>query len=159
MSIVILFALAVAVPAVSPSVDQFDTKHTNKSLFSGDVMVFVGGDTHETGQLIFQWNRALRAALPKGTRVLGVANLSRLPFFVPKSAVKSGAREKNPKTPVLMDWDGVAFKQLGFRGGIIEVRVYNSAGDLVGNVTGSATETRTKMVLDLVAKAGKSTSK
>jgi hypothetical protein len=102
---------------------------------------------------MYAWEQTLRARVPEGTRIFGLSNLKKLPFFVPKSAVRRDLAEQLPRTPVLMDWKGKVYPNLGFpAGAVISVGVFSASGERLGLVTGEPTEPRLAKVLALLSR-------
>ena len=117
----VLVAFGVAVPASAADDfaldDQLGRTHTRASVFAGEQTVIVAGAQRKTPDAMSAWVDALRPRLPEGSRLYGLSNLKKLPFFVPKGSVKRTLAEKLPATPVLLDWKGKIYPRLGFPDG------------------------------------------
>ncbi len=123
--------------------DQFERTHRRADIFSGSPVVIVAGAQRRTPEAMSAWERALRDSAPGGTRIIGLSNLKKLPFFVPKSAVRRNLAEMLPKTPVLMDWKGRVYAELGFpAGAVASVGVFDAEGERLGLITGELTDGR-----------------
>jgi hypothetical protein len=133
--------------------DQFERTHRRADIFDDGPVVIIAGAQRKTPDAMQAWEQTLRARVPEGTRIFGLSNLKKLPFFVPKSAVRRNLAEQLPKTPVLMDWKGKVYPNLGFPGGaVVSVGVFGASGELRGMVTGERTETRLTEVLTLLSR-------
>ena len=89
--------------------------------------------------------------VPEGTRIIGLSNLKRLPFFVPKGVVTKGLAEQLPNIPVLCDWKGRVYADLGFpAGAVISVGVFGPLATRLGIVTGEHAESRLSEVVALL---------
>jgi len=97
------------------------------------------------------WEHALRTRVPEGTRIIGLSNLKRLPFFVPKGVVTKGLAKQLPNIPVLCDWKGRVYADLGFpAGAVISVGVFGAAGERLGIIPGEQTESGLAEVMALL---------
>ena len=132
--------------------DQFQRTHRRDDVFATGPVVIIGGAQRKTPDAMQAWERALRASIPKGIRVFGLSNLRKLPFFVPKGAVRRNLAEMMPKTPVLMDWKGKVYPELGFPdGAVVSVGVFTASGERLGLVTGEKNESRLAEVAALLS--------
>jgi hypothetical protein len=133
--------------------DQFGRSHRRGDVFGDSPVVIIAGAQRKTPDAMQAWDRALRERLTDGAPVYGLSNLKKLPFFVPKGAVRRNLAELLPKTPVLMDWKGAVYPGLGFPdGATVSVGVFEANGKRVGIVTGEANDARVAEVLKLVAR-------
>lgn len=133
--------------------DQFERPHRRGDVFRDGLVVIIAGAQRKTPDAMQAWDRALRERSADGLRIYGLSNLKKLPFFVPKGAVRRNLRELLPKTPVLMDWKGTVYPGLGFAdGATVSVGVFEANGGRVGIVTGEANGDRVTEVLELVAR-------
>ncbi|MGB5547082.1 MAG: hypothetical protein WCB63_14180 [Polyangiales bacterium] len=133
--------------------DQFERTHARTDLFKDDPVVIVAGAQRKTPDAMQAWDRALRARAPEGTRVFGLSNLKKLPFFVPKSGVRKNLAEMLPKTPVLLDWKGKVYPTLGFPAdALIAVGVFSAKGERIGLVNGEPNESRLAKVMTLLSR-------
>jgi len=131
--------------------DQFERTHRRADVFRHGPVVIVAGAQRKTPDAMQAWDHALRSLVPEGTRVLGLSNLKRLPFFVPKSAVRNNLAAQLPDTPVLMDWKGRLYPELGFpAGATVSVGVFGPTGERLGIITGEPTEPRLAAVAELL---------
>ena len=133
--------------------DQFQRTHRRVDIFQEGPVVIIAGAQRKTPDAMRAWERALHATVPEGTRIFGLSNLKKLPFFVPKNSVRKNLAEMLPKTPVLMDWKGRVYPDLGFpKDAVISVGVFSSSGELLGLVTGEQTEGRRAEVAALLSR-------
>lgn len=133
--------------------DQFERAHQRADVFKGGPVVIVAGAQRKTPDAMQAWDRALRTHLPEGTPIFGLSNLKKLPFFVPKSGVRKNLAEMLPKTPVLLDWKGRVYSDLGFAAGaVISVAVFSASGERLGLVTGELNQNRLADVVELLSR-------
>lgn len=153
--LLVAFVIAMPVSAATDFAldDQFGRKHTRASLFAGRPVVIVAGAQRKTPDAMSAWVSALRPRLPEGGLLVGLSNLKKLPFFVPKGSVKRTLADKLPATPVLLDWKGKVYPSLGFPdGATAAVAVFDGTGKRVGLVTGEVDEARALEVLELLSR-------
>jgi hypothetical protein len=132
--------------------DQFGRTHRQADVFGDGPVVILAGAQRQAPEAMRVWERALRPRAPDGTRIVGLSNLKRLPFFVPKGVVTKGLAEQLPSVPVLCDWKGRAYAELGFpAGATISVGVFGATGERLGIVTGEQTETRLTEIVQLLS--------
>jgi hypothetical protein len=133
--------------------DQFGRSHRRSEVFQDGPVVIIAGAQRKTPDAMQAWDLALRGSSADGFRIYGLSNLKKLPFFVPKRAVRRNLAELLPKTPVLMDWKGAVYPGLGFpSGATVSVAVFEANGERLGLVTGEANDARVAEVLKLVAR-------
>jgi len=133
--------------------DQFERTHRRADVFGDGPVVIIAGAQRKTPDAMQVWAKALRARAGDGTRIYGLSNLKKLPFFVPKSAVRKDLAKQLPRTPVLLDWKGKVYPELGFPpGAVISVGVYSSSGEPLGMVTGEQTTRRLDEVMGLLSR-------
>ncbi|MBW2375994.1 MAG: hypothetical protein JRF55_08350 [Deltaproteobacteria bacterium] len=133
--------------------DQFGRTHRQGEIFGDGPVVILAGAQRKAPDAMQVWERTLRTRVPEGTRIIGLSNLERLPFFVPKGVVKKGLAEQLPNVPVLCDWKGRVYSDLGFPAGVvISIGVFHDAGQRLGLVTGEHTETRLAEVVALLSR-------
>jgi len=133
--------LAHAGPPTFVLEDQWERKLDQSAIFRGKV-ILLGGDQRRTGDRIGEWAKQL-----DGLFVFGIANLAALPFFVPKSSVRSNLIQVAPKTSVLLDWKGSVYALLGFpKEQEIVVQVHGVDGAILSRVIGSVTNDRVAAV-------------
>lgn len=131
--------------------DQFERPHRRADVFKDGPVVIIAGAQRKTPDSMQSWERTLRSQAPAGTRIYGLSNLKKLPFFVPKGAVRKDLQEKLPKTPVLCDWKGKVYADLGFpKDATIAVGVFADTGERLGIVAGEQTPARVGDVLRLI---------
>jgi len=131
--------------------DQFGRAHRQAEVFGDGPVVVLAGAQRQAPDAMRRWEHALRARVPEGTRIIGLSNLKRLPFFVPKGVVTKGLAEQLPNIPVLCDWKGQVYADLGFpAGAVISVGVFSPSGDGLGIVTGELAESRLSEVVALL---------
>ncbi len=138
-----------------PLEDQFLKKHTWQSLFSGKTLIIIGGDQRKTAEYSKAWKAGLDPVLGQRVRIIGLANLDGVPFFVSNNSIRESLRESVPALPVLCDWDGKAFEALGMTPDTITVLVFRKNGTLAGRVTGLVTAAGVTRVQALVETAEK----
>ena len=131
--------------------DQFGTKHSRADIFAGRPVVMMVGMARKTPDAMEAWDKALRSKAPSSARIIGFSNLDEVPFFVPKSSIIKTLQKQLPKTPVLCDWDGKIYRQLGFPdGATIAIAVFDADGRRLGIVNGAVNDARMKEVLSLL---------
>jgi hypothetical protein len=91
--------------------DQNEKPWTGAQVFAGGPVLVIGGAKRRTTEFTKAWVEALRGT--STTPVFGIANLSGLPFFIPRGSVRKTMRELLPSTPVLCDYDGQVSRTLG----------------------------------------------
>ena len=131
--------------------DQFGKKHRRADVFAGRPVLMMVGMARKTPDAMEAWDKALRSKAPSSARVIGFSNLDEVPFFVPKSSITKTLQNRFPNTPVLCDWDGTIYRQLGFPdGATIAIAVFDANGGRLGIVNGTVSEARMKEVLSLL---------
>ncbi len=131
--------------------DQFERPHSRSKVFDDGPVLILAGAQRETPDAMSRWEPALRSALPAGAGFYGLSNLKRLPFFVPKGAVRKTLREQLPNVPVLCDWKGKLYSALGFPAeATLVVGVFSGSGERLGTVTGEPTADAIREVLALM---------
>ena len=153
--LVILITEILAAKTGFPLEDQFMKRHTWQSLFSGKTLIIIGGDQRKTAEYSKAWKARLDPVLGQRVRIIGLANLDGVPFFVSNNSIRESLRESVPALPVLCDWDGKAFEALGMTPGTITVMVYGKTGTLAGRITGLVSATGVARVKALVDTAEK----
>ena len=133
--------------------DQFGRTHRQADIFGDGPVVILAGAQRQAPDAMQAWEHALRTRVPEGTRIVGLSNLKRLPFFVPKGMVTKGLAEQLPNVPILCDWKGRVYPSLGFpAGAVVSVGVFSGSGERLGLVTGEQTEPRLAEVLALLSR-------
>jgi len=133
--------------------DQFERTHRRAEIFRDGPVVIIAGAQRKTPDAMQAWARALLGELPNGTRVFGLSNMKKLPFFVPKGSVRRNLAEMLPQTPVLMDWKGKVYPALGFpSGAVVSVGAFDASGERLGLVVGDVTERRLREVVGLLSR-------
>jgi len=133
--------------------DQFGRTHHQADVFGDGPVVILAGAQRKAPDAMQVWERALRTRVPEGTRIVGLSNLKRLPFFVPKGLVTKGLAEQLPNVPILCDWKGRVYSELGFpAGAVISVGVFSASGERSGIATGEHTESRLAEILALLSR-------
>ena len=99
--------------------DQFGRTHREAEVFGDGPVVVLAGAQRQAPDAMRRWEHALRTRVPEGTRIIGLSNFKRLPFFVPKGVVTKGLAEQLPNIPVLCDWKGEVYVDLGFPAGAV----------------------------------------
>ena len=138
--------------------DQFGRTHRQADVFGDGPVVILAGAQRQAPDEMRAWEHALHNRVPEGTRIVGLSNLERLPFFVPKGVVTKGLANQLPSVPVLCDWKGQVYADLGFpAGATISVGVFGASGEPLGVVTGEHTDTRLAQILELLPRETLST--
>lgn len=153
-SIIVPLMLATAAVAAGDFAldDQFGRTHRRVDVFKDGPVVILAGSQRKTPEAMQAWERALRSRLPEGARVFGLSNLKRIPFFVPKGAVRKNLAELLPNTAVLFDWKGKLYPALGFPAeAVIAAGAFSASGERLGIVTGEVSDGRVEDVLGLVS--------
>ncbi|MBW1761899.1 MAG: hypothetical protein JRG67_12470 [Deltaproteobacteria bacterium] len=133
--------------------DQFGRTHRQADVFGDGPVVILAGAQRQAPDAMRAWEQALRARVPEGTRIVGLSNLERLPFFVPKGVVTKGLAQQLPNVPVLCDWKGRVHADLGFpAGATISVGVFSVSGERLGIITGEQTEPRLAEIVQLLSR-------
>jgi len=133
--------------------DQFDRAFARGDVFKDAPVVIIAGAQRDTPDAMEAWDKALRGRLPEGTRVFGLSNLKKIPFFVPKGSVKRTLAKRLPNTSVLLDWKGKVYPGLGFADdATIAVGVFGPAGAPLGIVDGESNDQRLAEVLALTSR-------
>ena len=131
--------------------DQFGRTHRQTDVFGDGPVIILAGAQRQAPDAMRAWEDALRAGVPEGTRIIGLSNFERLPFFVPKGMVTKGLAEQLPDIPVLCDWKGRVYAELGFPAGVVvSVGVFGATGERFGIVTGEQTDSRLAEILGLL---------
>lgn len=110
---------AEAVPAELALADQFGTiAAVGAATASGRWIIAYSGE-RDAGALLAAWVRELLAVSAEradggDVGIVAAADLSGVPFFVPKSAIVRQLAEEYPDLPLLLDWKGALGKPLGF---------------------------------------------
>jgi hypothetical protein len=142
----VAFILALAggaVPAVAAPLPQGGTMLEDQlgnridagpALLAGHTVIVVSNERDASASL-GAWHRALADRLPTGTRVVLVADLRALPFFVPRASVATSLRKDHPQVPILLDWKGAlaAAFDVGRAGVAVE---HWQGGQRINRVTG-----------------------
>ena len=131
--------------------DQFGRTHREAEVFGDGPVVVLAGAQRQAPDAMRRWEHALRTRVPEGTRIIGLSNFKRLPFFVPKGVVTKGLAEQLPNIPVLCDWKGQVYVDLGFpAGAVISVGVFGAAGERLGIIPGEQTKSGLAEVIALL---------
>ena len=132
------FAQASAAPPMGTMLeDQFgNSVDVGRAMRSGRTILAVS-DEREAGDRLSEWSSRLRSDAPAGVVVLFVADLSAVPFFVPKSAIIKQLREDYPGLAIMLDWKGVVAKAVAL-GKLKNVAEAWSGGLRVARVEGPA---------------------
>ena len=94
------------VPAATVLSDQFGVEHRIGDIASRGAVVFVCSSERKSPEYLASWAAFLRDALPAEVPVILAADLSGLPFFVPRAMVIANLGAKYPRLPILLDWKG-----------------------------------------------------
>jgi hypothetical protein len=134
-----------------PLDDQHGRTHSRSEVFGDAPVVILAGAQRATPDAMQAWERVLRPRLPDGVRILGLSNLGRLPFFVPKGMITKGLASQLPNVAVLCDWKGKAYRSLGFpEGAVVAVGVFGASGERLGFVSAEASAESAGQVLALL---------
>lgn len=130
------YAQASALPPVGTVLeDQFGNGvDVGLAMRSGKTILAVS-DERDAGDRLSEWSLRLRSDAPPGVQVLFVADLSAVPFFVPRSAIVKQLREDYAGFPILLDWKGVVAKAVSL-GKLKNVAESWSGGRKVARVEG-----------------------
>jgi hypothetical protein len=94
------------VPAAMVLTDQFGVEHRIGDIASRGAVVIVCSSERKSPEYLASWAAFLREALPGEASVMLAADLSGLPFFVPRAMVIANLGAKYPELPILLDWKG-----------------------------------------------------
>ena len=130
--ILALVLLLSSAPPVLRLSDQHEVEHDLAPLMAGPT-VLIAGSERKTGEAIRDWLRLMPSR--PGLRVLGLADLDAVPFFVPRSSIRSGLVELVPRASILCDYDGEVAEALGLTPGSSTAHVLY-AGRIVARVAG-----------------------
>jgi hypothetical protein len=147
----LLPAFSAAVPPFQLE-DQFEKPHTERELFGGAPTLLVAGDQRKTGDHIKAWAAALRASPAGQVRLVGLANLDGVPFFVPNSSIRSSLRETCPDITVLCDWKGELYEKLALPEDSVSVSLFDAKGSLVRRIVGEVEPARVALVAEEVTR-------
>jgi len=101
--------------------DQFGNElDIGKVLASPSVLLLHSDERDAAEQLKY-----LSQLVGPGVQIVAVADLSALPFFVPKKAVTESLKKDEPGLPIMLDWKGEIKKSQKLKDGNI-ARVYKS---------------------------------
>ncbi len=113
--------------------DQFGTELKLGELAAGSPIIIVYSAERDAAEYLSAWQEAIKALMPAGTRLIAAADLSAVPFFVPKGAITKQLAADYPSLPILLDWKGALSKALApgkdkavaafYRGGSLILRV------------------------------------
>jgi len=148
MFLALALLLSSAPPALRLS-DQHEVEHDLKPLLAGPT-VLIAGSERKTGEAIRDWLRLMPSR--PGLRVLGLADLDAVPFFVPRSSIRSGLVELVPRAPILCDCDGEVAEALGLTPGSSTAHVLFE-GRIVARVAGPPSAASVAAVLARVRTA------
>ena len=149
--VLVLLASGVSAAVAFELDDQFGKKHSQADIFAGRPVIMMAGMARKTPDAMEAWDKALRGKAPSSARVIGFSNLDEVPFFVPKSSIIKTLMKQFPKTPILCDWDGKIYRQLGFPdGATIAIGVFDADGKCLGIVSGEVTDARMQEVFSLL---------
>jgi hypothetical protein len=112
--------------------DQFDRVHSEAELHSRPVLLLCGD--REGSRYLGSWRDTLRDSLrsedrPTEVRILEVADLRGVPFFVKGRVKKKFPREK--EAWVLLDWKGLFARTYSFQEDRLNIALFDAAGRLV----------------------------
>jgi hypothetical protein len=133
--------------------DQFRKVHRIPALFDGRPLVFIAGDQRKTDVYIKEWHSALKERFADTVLIIGLADLNKVPFFVPNSSVRNAMAADLPGITVLCDWDGAVFRSMGFRKDSLTVRVYTAQKRQVGDVNGPVNAALLDRAVTLISSA------
>jgi hypothetical protein len=113
--------------------DQFGAELRLGELAAAATLIIAYSAERDAADYLYAWHEAIKAVLPAGTRLIAAADLSAVPFFVPKGAIIKQLAADYPGLPILLDWKGALSKALAlgkdkavvalYRGGSVLVRV------------------------------------
>ncbi|HOX91926.1 MAG TPA: hypothetical protein PLC54_03325 [Spirochaetales bacterium] len=128
-------------PAGTVLEDQFGLSVDVSAAMAGGKLVLALSAERDAADRLTEWSIALAGKLPAGARLLLVANLSGVPFFVPKSSIIKQLKEDYPTLSVILDWKGVLAKALGM-GKLKNLAEAWSAGKRLARAEGTADAAR-----------------
>lgn len=108
-------------------------------LAAGATLIVAYSAERDAAAYLSAWRDAIAPRLPPGARLVAAANLSAVPFFVPKAAIIKQLASDYPSLPILLDWKGSLAKALAPGKDKAVVALYK-AGALVLKVRGTASE-------------------
>jgi len=94
------------VPKATVLPDQFGVDHRIGDIASQGAVVIVYSSDRKSPEYLASWASSLRDTLPQGVAVILAADMSGLPFFVPRAKVIANLGAKYPGLPILLDWKG-----------------------------------------------------
>lgn len=118
---IVLVAVASVVFAEPLLQDQFGNELDIGKVLSQGSVVLLHSDERDATELL----KYLSELVGSGVRVIAVADLSALPFFVPKKAVVESLKKDEPTLPIFLDFKGLLKKKEGFSSGSL-ARVYKA---------------------------------
>jgi hypothetical protein len=132
--VIIVLTLAACIAEGGPSLinakapefslrDQYDQSFSLQS-FAGHPVVLLASDKggHDQNH---QWLALLKEKYGRKIRIVGVADVRTVPFFL-KGVVRSDFKKEEGS--VLMDWDGVVFTSYGLAPGVANVVLIDGSG-------------------------------
>jgi len=131
---IVLCSIIVAPLSAQTLEDQFGKSRDIGAELSTGNLILVWSDRRDAPADLAAWCKALEEAAP-GTKLVAVADLKSVPFFVSKSTIIKGVVQDEPTRSFVLDWKGEISARLGFeRGGPVVL--------IIG--PGSVIRTRTK---------------
>jgi cytochrome oxidase Cu insertion factor (SCO1/SenC/PrrC family) len=103
--------------------DQYDRQYSLQS-FAGRPLVLIASDKKGEEQNR-RWVASIRKKYGKGVRILGVADVRTVPFFL-KGRIRNDF--KKDTNSILLDWQGNFFKSYGLAKGVSNVVLIDSSG-------------------------------
>jgi hypothetical protein len=105
--------------------DQYDRHYSLQSL-SGRPLVLIASDK-EGEEQNRQWGALIRGKCGNSVRILGVADVRAVPFFL-KGKIRNDFR-KDPNS-ILLDWKGTIFESFGLVKGVSNVVLIDGSGSI-----------------------------
>lgn len=147
-----LLAQARQIPSNTTLSDQSGTESRIGQLAATRTMVVLYSAEREAGEYLKAWYQGLKAKLPTDAILLAVADLSAVPFFVPKNAIIKQLAADYPEVPMLLDWKGSLGPVLSAGKSKATATVY-AGGRPQMQVTGEYTEAQAgRLLASLAAK-------
>lgn len=135
-----------APPAGTVLEDQFGASVDLGAAMAGGKLVLALSAERDAADRLKEWSQALAGKLPAGARIALVADLSAIPFFVPKSSVIKQLKEDYPGLPILLDWKGAVAKAVGM-GKLKNLAEAWSFGKRLARAEGSADASRVAAIV------------
>lgn len=101
-----VFAQPRSIPGNATLSDQFGQESKIGLLSATKTLVVFYSAEREAALYLQAWYQGIKTRLPEDTVVLAVADLSAVPFFVPRNAIIRQLVSDYPGFSILLDWKG-----------------------------------------------------